>query len=345
MQYGAIPTSLAERLALLVGAVPVPILDTMFGMLKARIIMAGVRLGVFEALAADARTAGTLAQALALDESCLELLLRSLVYCGYLELTGRQYSLSSLGRATMVQDAPKRLTGFVQWNYTQWEFAEHLETLVRTGKGLEFHTTLTDPQQRDFYQQAMLEGARLDAPVVAKRVPVKRGATKLLDLAGSHGLMGAAICRKHPPMRATVIDLPAALEHARPLAEREGIADIVDHRVGDLLRDELGSGWDVVLLSNILHHFSADDIRRILKRAYEALTANGTVAIWDLERPAPGKHPNEGDGIALFFRLTSTAGIYSGDEYAGWLRDAGFERITVVRPVLRPSTVLVHARR
>ena len=113
----------------------------------------------------------------------------------------------------------------------------------------------------------------------------------------------------------------------------------------NLLRDDLESAWDVVLLSNILHHFSADDIRRILKRAYEALTANGTIAIWDLERPAPGKHPNEGDGIALFFRLTSTAAIYSGDEYAAWLRDAGFERITVVRPVLRPSTVLVHARR
>jgi SAM-dependent methyltransferase len=314
-------------------------------MLKARIIMAGVRLGVFEALAAESRTADTLAHALGLDEPCLELLLRSLVYCGYLDLNGAHYSLSRLGRTTMIQDAPKQLTGFVQWNYTQWEFAEHLETLVRTGKGLEFHTTLKDPAQWSYYQQAMLEGARLDAPVVAKRVPVRQGATKLLDLAGAHGLMGAAICRTHPPMRATVIDLPAALEHARPLAEREGITDIVDHRAGDLLRDDLESAWDVVLLSNILHHFSADDIRRILKRAYEALTANGTIAIWDLERPAPGKHPNEGDGIALFFRLTSTAAIYSGDEYAAWLRDAGFERITVVRPVLRPSTVLVHARR
>ena len=191
----------------------------------------------------------------------------------------------------------------------------------------------------------MLETARFDAPVLARRVPVKDGATRLLDLAGSHGLLGAAICRKHPPMTSTVIDLPAAIDHARALAQRAGHADIVEHRTGDLLKDDLGTDWDLVLLSNILHHFPVDEIGRILARAYAALSADGTVAIWELERPAPGKDPNEGDGVALFFRLTSTAAAYSGDEYAAWLTDAGFRAVSIVRPKLRPSTVLIHARR
>ena len=55
--------------------------------------------------------------------------------------------------------------------------------------------------------------------MLARHVPVRKGATRLLDLAGSHGLMGATLCRKHPPMRSTVIDLPAAIEHARRLAD------------------------------------------------------------------------------------------------------------------------------
>ena len=344
MQYGAIPTSLAERVALLAGAVPIPILDTLFSIMKARVIMAGVRLGVFEALAAEGHTAATLAAALQLDESCLDMLLRTLVYCGYLEVNGNRYSLSTLGRDTMIAGGAKELTGFVQWNYTQWEFVEHLETLVRTGRGLEFHSTLKDPEAWGYYQQAMLEAARFDAPAIAKRVPVRKGATRLLDLAGSHGLIGAEICRKHPPMRSTVIDLPAAIEHARKLAHLAGHADIVEHRTGDLQHDDLGSGWDVVLLSNILHHFAPDDIRKILSRARAALAADGTVAIWELERPAPGKTPNQGDGVALFFRLTSTAAAYSGDEYAGWLKAAGFRDVRVVRPRLRPAAVLVHAR-
>src|SRR5688572_3678471 len=132
MQYGAIPESIAERIALAAGLVPIPVLDTVFGMLKARFVMAGVRMGIFEALAAGAQTAAALSATLRLDHESLELLLRCLVFAGYLELDGAQFSLSALGRKSMIRGAPKDLTGFVEWNYMQWEFASHLETLLRT---------------------------------------------------------------------------------------------------------------------------------------------------------------------------------------------------------------------
>src|SRR5262245_30761386 len=128
MQYGAIPTTMAERVAMAAGLIPLPALDTLFAMLKARCIMAGVRLGVFEALTQEPRSSGSLAAALRLDESCLDLLLRTLVHCGYLAVDGDRFALSALGRKTMISGAPRELTGFVQWNYTQWEFAGHLET-------------------------------------------------------------------------------------------------------------------------------------------------------------------------------------------------------------------------
>ena len=345
MQYGVIPTSLVERIALASGMVPVPILDTLFGMLKARVVMAGVSLGVFEGLALEAHSTASLAAALKLDAECLDLLLRSLVFCGYLELNGERYSLSALGRRSMVVGAPRDLTGFVLWNYQQWEFTGQLETLVRTGEGVDFHRRMEDPEAWRHYQKAMLEGARFDAPFLAKRVPVKRGATRLLDLAGSHGLIGAMICRKHPPMRSTVVELAAALPHARELATREGITDVVEHREGDVTRDDFGSGWDVVLLSNILHHFQPAKIADILARVHRGVSEEGTVAIWEIERPRQQSKPNEGDGIALFFRLTSTAAAYSGDEYAEWLEQAGFRAAKVVRPRLSPGSVLIHARR
>ena len=344
MQYGAIPTSMAERIALAAGLVPIPVLDTLFGMLKARCIMAGVRLGLFESLAQEPRSAASMAAALRLDESCLDLLLRTLVFCGYLTVEGDRFALSALGRKSMVSGAPRELTGFVQWNYTQWAFAEHLESLVRTGKGLAFHETLQDADAWGHYQKAMLETARFDAPVLARHVPVREGATRLLDLGGSHGLMGATLCRKHQPMRSTVLDLPAAIEHARALALREGIDDVVEHRAGDLTRDDIGEGWDVVLLSNILHHFQPEQIVNILTRARRAMAPDGTVAIWEIERPKRSAPPSEGDGVALFFRLTSTAGAYNGAEHAAWLESAGFDRTKIVKPRLSPGNVLVHAR-
>jgi hypothetical protein len=345
MQYGVIPTSFAERLALLMGAVPLPLIDLSFGLLKARMIMAGVRLGVFQALAEGPQVHERLAATLKLDADCLDLLLRCLVHSGYLELRGEHYALSALARDTMIAGAKRELTGFAEWHYTHWEFIGHLEELIRTGEGVDFHATMTDPDAWGHYQKAMLEMARFDAAILAKHVPVRKGAARLLDLAGSHGLMGASIARKHPPMRSTVIDLPAAIEHARRLARQERHADIVDHRPGDLLKDDLGTGWDVVLLSNILHHFTPERVRRIFARAHDALGTHGTVAVWELERPSRAKRPSEGDGVALFFRLTSSASAYSGDEYAQWMTNAGFIHTKIVRPRLRPGTVLVHARR
>jgi hypothetical protein len=244
----------------------------------------------------------------------------------------------------MVSGSPKEMTGFVLWNYTQWEFAGHLEALIQTGKGVEFHETLDDPDAWAHYQKAMLETARFDASIVAKHVPVRQGATRLLDIGGSHGLTGAAICRKHPPMRSTVIDLPAAIPHAAALARHEGLADIVEHKAGDLRHDDFGAGWDVALLANILHHFRPDEMIAILTRVGAALGPDATVAIWERERPGRSAAPGQGDGVALFFRLTSTAGAYSGDEYAGWLKQAGFVRTKIVRPRLSPGNVLVVGR-
>src|SRR5262245_52156607 len=103
MQYGAIPTNLLERIALLAGKVPVPLLDALFSIMKARGLMAANSLGVFEGLRHGPKSAEDLANDLELDATSLRLLMRSMVWAGYLELGGNRFSLSSLSRKTMLR--------------------------------------------------------------------------------------------------------------------------------------------------------------------------------------------------------------------------------------------------
>lgn len=267
MKFGAIPTSLAERLALMSGKVPVPVLDALIGPLKARCIMTAASLGLFEALRERSLTAADLAGRCRVDAGSLELLLRALVVFDYARQQrgsrgagsagspgspgstdgADRFALTPLARRTMLADAPQALTGYLAFNAVQWRFLEQLDALLLTGRGLDFHATMTDPAEWQAYQQAMLEFARFDAPILAARVPVAPGAVSLLDLGGSHGLLGAAICRRHPPLRSTVIDLPSALPHARALARAEHLEDVVSHEAGDLLTADLGHERDVVL--------------------------------------------------------------------------------------------------
>jgi O-methyltransferase domain/Dimerisation domain len=345
MRSKLVPESLAERLALCAGRVPGPIVDSIVPLLKARALMAAERLGVFEALRAGARSMDAVADELALDRESLDLLLRVLVASGYLEQRAGRYRLTSVARRTLLRGGSLECRGFLRFNYTQWRLLEHLDRLLQTGDGLDLHRTLTDPEEWENYQRAMLDVARTHAAFLARHVPVRRGAGLLLDVGGSHGLLGAAICRRYPPMRARVLELPMAVAPARRLSEEEGIAGLVEHVPADLRTDELGSGADVVLLANVVHHLSAEENLNLLWRARGALRAGGTVAVWDIEGRPEGAPAELGrDTIALFFRITSGSRCYPKTVLRRWLEDAGFRSVTAVRSPLAPLHLLVHAR-
>lgn len=346
MRYGALPTNLLESLALAAGQVPLPALDSLASLLKTRAIMAGVELGVFEALAEGPLSAAEVAAARRLDADACLLLLRALAFAGYLEQQEGRFALSRLGRDSMLPGSPRDFRGYLLWNYTQWALVQELESLVKNGRGLDFHHTLEDPGAWANYQRAMSEFAREDAPRVARQVPLRPGARRVLDLAGSHGAFGAAICRRRPGMRSVVVDLPAALEAGRQLAREMGNDDVVEHRAGNLLTDDFESGQDVVVLSQILHHFRGEQNLALLRKVFGALEDGGTVVVWEIEAPdAKKQKANLGDGAALYFRLTSNARAYHGEDYARWLSASGFEQIRVKRPLLSPGGLLLTARK
>jgi hypothetical protein len=343
MNFGIVPETLVERVGLWLGRVPVPLVDLVCGPLKARMVMAAVNLGLFEALRERPRTASDLADALSLDREALDLLLRALAHLHYLERQQGCYGLSALARRTMLAGAPMELTAYARWNETQWRFLDELEAMVRTGRGVDFHGALEDCGAWENYQRAMLELARLDSEILTRLVPIASGATRLLDLGGAHGFLGAALCRSHPPLRSTVIDLPPAIEHGRRLAFEGGYAELVAYRAGDL-RVESFEECDVALLSNVLHHFSPSQIVSVLGRVRAALRREGTLAIWELEAPRGESAAANGLLAGLFFRLASTGNTYLGEEYEEWLASVGFSGTRVVRPRWSPDRVLVLAR-
>ena len=117
-----------------------------------------------------------------------------------------------------------------------------------------------------------IEGAREFAAFVARELPVRKGASLCLDVGGSHGLVGAAVCRAHPGMVSVVLERGEAMAEARRLAEEARITDVVSFRECDLLRDDYGQDADVLILANVLHHFSPETNLEILGRAKRAIT-------------------------------------------------------------------------
>jgi cyclopropane fatty-acyl-phospholipid synthase-like methyltransferase len=191
----------------------------------------------------------------------------------------------------------------------------------------------------------MAQGARLTADAIAAAIPVT-APERLLDIGGSHGLHAAALCRRHPGLRATVLDLEAPVRIGREVIAAEGLADRVQHRAGDAFADDLGSGYDVVTAHAFLHNFAPERCVELLRRAHAALRPGGTFAAQEIERPPPGR---PGSLVAtlgsLVFHVWTGTRAYTAAELAGFAREAGFADVRVRRPLALPGSVILSAAR
>jgi SAM-dependent methyltransferase len=147
----------------------------------------------------------------------------------------------------------------------------------------------------------------------------------MLDIGGSHGYISVVLCRRHPGLRATVLDLPSAVEHARPLLARERMGDRVVLKAGDALKDDLGeSRYDLIFALSLVHHFDDATNRRLVEKSARALRPGGIMVIGEVMRPAsPGKGGQLGAFFDLYFAMTSESGTWTFEEMGAWQRAAG----------------------
>ncbi len=316
--------SAAERLAIALGLAPVPLVDTHMAFLRARAIMVATKLGLFEALAGGPLSSDAVATRCGTSPAATPKLLNALVACGYLRGATGEYALTSRARTWLLADSPQSVRDKVLFEFFEWSMVEGTEAFVRTGRAHDLHLS-GDDERWGAYQRAMRVLSRLAAPEIVRRTPLPRGATRMLDIGGSHGFIPVAMCRRHQALSAVVLDLPAAVRHAAPLLEAEGMGTRVVHREGDARVDDLGTAeWDLVYISQLLHHFDEATNRTLMQRVARALKPGGYMAVVELVRPAaPGGSGQVGALLDLYFALTSQSGTWSSGEIASWQRDAG----------------------
>jgi SAM-dependent methyltransferase len=141
------------------------------------------------------------------------------------------------------------------------------------------------------------------------------------------------------------VDLPGGAQIGREITAAAGLSDRVEHMEGDITADDLPRGVDAVLLFQIVHHFSAEQNRSLIRRAWQALNPAGAVAVLDYFDPPPGHKPDSGSFLGLHFYLTSGVGTYSAHELMDWLSDGGFEAIRSARLKSIPLQELYQARK
>jgi SAM-dependent methyltransferase len=323
---------------------PDPFRDAFVAPIAARAIMAAVRLGVFDELAGPPATPGELGDRLGLHPRGAEALASALLALGYLEQDGGRLRPSEAAARLLVRSSPDSITTYIgELGTHSWEALGGLEEALRGG-GLagwherDAHDRLWEPYIRGLWELSL--GEHDDN---AALVPVEEP-RRVLDVAGGHGEFAMAMCRRHPEIRATVLDLPASVAVGRRIVEEQGYADRVEFLEGDAFEADLGSGWDVVSVFNFVHHLEADRVVELLARARRALRPGGAVVVGETERPEPGAPSDVGAMTGLLFFATSGARTWSADELTRWAGNAGLSEATVHRNERSPWRIVLVAR-
>jgi SAM-dependent methyltransferase len=242
-------------------------------------------------------------------------------YVGY---RGGTYTLARSTRRWLLADAPGSIRDLILMKELEWRWIDHLESFVRDGQPLDVHRTMSTDDW-GAYQRGMRAQANLLGSLLARRVPVPAGASKMLDIGGSHGYFSVVLCRRHPGLEATGLHLRRGVDPAAPLLQREGMGDRVVLRSGDALTDDLGdAAFDLILVFSLVHHFDDATNRLLALKAARALRPGGYLVIGDALRPrAPGRGGQQGAFFDLYFALTSESGLWSFDEMRSWQVEAG----------------------
>lgn len=341
MRLGVVPETPLEWLALRLGRVPTPLVDTQLAVAWGRTLLVATRLGVFEALAAAPAPAETVARRCGCVEGPMRRLLDALTGMGTLMPARDGYALGREARRWLVRGSADEVVDKVLFAFDEWRFVEHYQRYLERGEPLGMHALLTSGQALDQgpapavpdqdayarYQRGLHALAGVSTGEVARVTPVPRGATRLLDLGGAHGRFSAALLRRHPRLRATVLDLPPAVAASRDLLAAEGLGERLRHRIGDALESDLGDGaWDVVLASQFNHHLDEAQNRALAARVARALAPGGVYVVQDLVRPASPQEARRlrlGALLDLYFAAVSGAGTFTLAQMRGWLDHAG----------------------
>src|SRR5262249_25973135 len=150
---------------------------------------------------------------------------------------------------------------------------------------------------------------------------------RVLDVAAGHGLFGITVAERYPQARVTALDWPNVLAVAAENARRAGIADRHALLPGSAFEVDWGGPYEVVLLTNFLHHFDLPTCEKVAANAYAALAPGGRALTLDFIPEPDRVSPPSAAKFALTMLATTAHGdAYTFAEYQQVFAKAGFVR-------------------
>jgi demethylspheroidene O-methyltransferase len=326
--------------------------DICSGFVYSQVLLACVRLRLFEFLAQGPRDVEAISRHFGMPRDPTTRLLRAAAALGLTRaLPGDRYVLDELGAAML---GNPEIAPFIEHNALLYDDLRDPVALLRgevsTRLGQFWPYAADRPRERGAHLESEDYGAysalmsRTQSLVNQDILDAYRVANhaRMLDVGGGEGAFVAAAAARAPRLKFALFDLPPVAERARARLEALGLASRVDVVGGSFLDDPLPRGADLVTIVRVLHDHDDESALSLLRAARAALIRGGTVLIGEPMSGARGAEPM-GDAYFGFYLLAMGRGRpRSAAEIAALLRAAGFgavRELTTRRPMLASALI------
>lgn len=306
--------------------------ETITAFQRTAALKAAVELDIFTKIAEGKTTAKSIAEAAGASERGLRILSDSLTVLGFLTKENDQYGLTETSAFFLDRHSPAYLGGAVDFILSpmQKRGFEDLTNAVRQGGSTAREEGSLDPESPMWvlFARGMVGMMMPAAQMMAANINFETDRPiKVLDIAAGHGIFGITVAQKFPNAQIYAVDWANVLQVATENAEKFGVADRHHLIEGSAFEVEFGDGYDLVLLTNFLHHFDTETCETLLKKIHRSLNHEGQVLTLEF---VPGDDRVSPPAEAMF-SLVMLAGTPAGDAYTfAELREmfetAGFSR-------------------
>ncbi len=306
------------------------------------VLRCGVKLGIFDELdREEGQTTEQLSAALHVDLYPLNICLRALDYLKLVINIDTRYYNHPLNTMSFLKKHRDIFYADTQMDYMHHivgpacAFLEESLTSGRPqglynlfGTDCNFYEAISKDKERLQYFDAFMKNItnRNKERVTSDSFFSSR--KRILDVGGSTGDIAVSLARHHSGLEVTVMDFPEILKVAAEKFKDSGLETRLDTLTGDPLK-ELPSGYDCMLFFHFFDIFSPEDVRLLLKNAYEALPPNGAVCIFTPVNYEDSVTHSDLFGPYFLCLAEGQGKFYTKEKIVEWLRQERFTNVSV----------------
>jgi hypothetical protein len=308
--------------------------DTWLSIYRLPIMTVADEVGTFVALSAQSLTVEELASQLAVGARALAIHLGALAALGFVEQHEGRWRATAATRTWLHPQAQgyqgPLLHGF---RHSQPLHAQLLATLRPEVKA-EAHSSAAAEWERGELSPARAQGitAYMNAHSLAAATavgvqPLFADVRKLLDVGGGSAIFSIEIAKSQPSLRATVMEIAAVCAEADRYISAAGQSSRVRTESVNMFTQPWPTGYDAHFLSNILHDWSDETCRMLVRKSFDALPSGGRIVLHEMLMDDDGCGPLPAAAFSLLMLLGTRGRQYSVPELRGFLEPAGFTAV------------------